>query len=132
MVPLVSPPRRLRRAPVLLAAALAALLAAPGGAAKVDALHIGTTGTLASEALGLTSGGGRYLRLFVEHQSRAAGKTLDTFFAKVTPEQNAEDALDDVVDGAVQAAVVDRAALEGYKRRKPGRFGQFKPVAQSK
>jgi ABC-type phosphate/phosphonate transport system substrate-binding protein len=36
-----------------------------------------------------------------------------------------------VVDGVVQAAAVDRAALEAYKRRKPGRFAQLKPIAHS-
>jgi ABC-type phosphate/phosphonate transport system substrate-binding protein len=36
-----------------------------------------------------------------------------------------------VVDGTVQAAVVDHAALEAYKRRKPGRFNQLKGVAKS-
>src|SRR5205823_14458272 len=35
------------------------------------------------------------------------------------------------VDGAVQAAVADRAALEAYKQRKPGRFKQIKEVAHS-
>jgi len=72
-----------------------------------------------------------FLRLFVERQSLAAGKTLETFFSKVTSPDNFEDAFDDVVDGGVQAAVADRAALEAYKHRKPGRFNQLKPVAQS-
>src|SRR5262249_38599769 len=31
----------------------------------------------------------------------------------------------------VKAAVADRAALDGYKRRKPGRFKQLKEVAHS-
>src|SRR5207248_2040164 len=52
--------------------------------------------------------------------------------SKVDPKENAEDALDDVVDGVVQATVVDRASLEAYKRRKPGRFNRLKPVAESK
>ncbi|MBI1914204.1 MAG: PhnD/SsuA/transferrin family substrate-binding protein [Planctomycetes bacterium] len=236
MVSLDTPPRRLRRASVLLACALTAFLAVPGGAAdrqpaKIDVLHIGTSGSLASDTsgekekgaletlqsfikdetglnndivrekswseladkmakgqfqlgvfqgyefawaqkkyadlkplavavnvhrypiayvivrradpakdfgglrgktLGLASGGGRYLNLFVERQSQAAGKKLDAFFAKVVTKENAEDALDDVVDGVIQATVVDRAALEAYKRRKPGRFNQLKPVAESK
>jgi hypothetical protein len=36
-----------------------------------------------------------------------------------------------VVDGVVQATVVDRAGLEAYKRRKPGRFTELKELARS-
>jgi ABC-type phosphate/phosphonate transport system substrate-binding protein len=75
--------------------------------------------------------GQRFLNLFVERQCEANGKKPDAFFSKITTPENAEDALDDVVDGVVQATVVDRAALEAYKRRKPARFEQLKPVAQS-
>jgi hypothetical protein len=39
-----------------------------------------------------------------------------------------EDALDAVVDGACQAAVVDGAAMDCYQHRKPGRFGNLKEI----
>jgi ABC-type phosphate/phosphonate transport system substrate-binding protein len=71
------------------------------------------------------------LRLFIESQTRAAGKTPETFFSKVNTDQNVEDALDDVVDKTVQAAAADRVALEAFKRRKPARFKQLKEVAHS-
>jgi ABC-type phosphate/phosphonate transport system substrate-binding protein len=78
------------------------------------------------------SGGPRFLRTFLEQQSK---KTSDTtaarFFAQIKSQENVEDALDDVVDGVVQAAVADRASLLAYKRRKPGRFKQLKQVAHS-
>jgi ABC-type phosphate/phosphonate transport system substrate-binding protein len=67
----------------------------------------------------------------VERQSQANGKELKTFFSRSTSPENVEDALDDAVDGVVQAAVVDRASLEAYKRRKPGRFNRLKEVAHS-
>jgi ABC-type phosphate/phosphonate transport system substrate-binding protein len=86
---------------------------------------------LRNQSLSLPATGKGFLRLFVERQSQAAGKTLDTFFSKVTSRDNFEDALDDVVDGVVQAAVADRAALEAYKQRKPGRFKQLKSVTHS-
>jgi len=73
----------------------------------------------------------RFLRLFVEHQCQAAGKKADTFFAKITSPESIEDALDDVVDGTTQATVIDRAALEAFKQRKPGRFKKLKEVAHS-
>ena len=44
---------------------------------------------------------------------------------------NAEAALDDLVDGETQAMVVDREALDCYKRRKPGRFGRLKELQKS-
>jgi ABC-type phosphate/phosphonate transport system substrate-binding protein len=45
---------------------------------------------------------------------------------------NAEDALDDLVDGKVDAAAVDRVAIDAFKRRKPGRFAQLKELIRSK
>jgi ABC-type phosphate/phosphonate transport system substrate-binding protein len=68
---------------------------------------------------------------FLEQQTQAMGKKPDAFFGKILKPGNAEDALDDVVDGVVGCAVVDRAALEAYKRRKPGRMAQLKDVVHS-
>src|SRR5262249_9243492 len=82
-----------------------------------------------SLSLPVTSHG--YLRLFVERRSEAGGKNPEAFFSTITSPDNVEDALDDVVDGKVQATVVDRAALAAYKRRKPGRFSRLKVVARS-
>ena len=86
---------------------------------------------LQGKALALPAGGGDYVRLFLDWQSQAQGKPADKFFSRVTTADNAEDALDDLVDGKVQAVAADRATLEAYKRRKPGRFNQLKQVAQS-
>jgi ABC-type phosphate/phosphonate transport system substrate-binding protein len=72
-----------------------------------------------------------FLRLFVEHQTQALGKEPKDFFSKITSVQNVEDALDDLVDGMIQAAAVDRAALEAFRQRKPGRFNKLKEVAKS-
>jgi len=70
------------------------------------------------------------LRLYLDHEAKAGGKP-ESFFSKVNTEQNVEDALDDVVDGTVVAAVADQAALEAFKRRKPARFKQLKELAHS-
>jgi ABC-type phosphate/phosphonate transport system substrate-binding protein len=72
-----------------------------------------------------------YLRLFVEQHAKASGQDAKDFFAKITAPDNVEDALDDAVDGIVQAAVVDNAALDAFKRRKPGRFAKLNEVAKS-
>ena len=87
---------------------------------------------LRGQSLGLPDTGQRHLRLFVERESQARGAEPDAFFSKISSPQNVEDCLDDVVDGTVQAAVVDHAALEAYKERKPGRFNQLKGVAKSR
>jgi ABC-type phosphate/phosphonate transport system substrate-binding protein len=75
--------------------------------------------------------GHRDLRLFIDRNCRALKKTPETFFSKVSVPHNVEDALDDVVDGQVQAIVVDQQVLEAYQRRKPGRFDQLKEVVRS-
>jgi ABC-type phosphate/phosphonate transport system substrate-binding protein len=81
------------------------------------------------QSFSIPAGGQRFLRMFLERQ--AGTEKLETFFSKVIAPDNVEDALDDVVDGLVQATVVDRAGLEAYKRRKPGRFKNLKEVAHS-
>jgi len=86
---------------------------------------------LQGQPLGLPATGQGYLQLFVERQAEAQGKKLEAFFPKIKSYENVEDALDDVVDGVVKATVSDRAGVEAYKRRKPGRFRQLKEVAQS-
>ncbi len=87
--------------------------------------------SLQGQALALPRVGQGQLGLFLERQSLTHGKAMDGFFARLTNPDNVEDALDDVVDGVVGAAVVDRVALEAYKRRKPGRFNRLKEVAHS-
>jgi len=86
---------------------------------------------LAGKSLALPDTGQRYLRLFVERESQTRGKEVNAYFSKVTFTENVEDCLDDVVDGKVDATVVDRSAVEAYKRRKPGRFDKLKDVAKS-
>jgi ABC-type phosphate/phosphonate transport system substrate-binding protein len=86
---------------------------------------------LAGQTLSIPATGQGYLRLYAERQAEAAGKKLDTFFSKVTAPDNVEDAIEEVLAGKVQATVVDRAGLETYKQRKPGRFKLLKPVAHS-
>jgi ABC-type phosphate/phosphonate transport system substrate-binding protein len=87
---------------------------------------------LQGQSVSLPDTGQPYLHLFAAQEAKAQNKDLKDFFSKTTAEQSVEDSLDNVVDGTVQAAVVDRAALEAYKQRKPGRFNKLKEVAKSK
>lgn len=86
---------------------------------------------LQGQSLAIPTSGPHFLKLFVDRECEANKKKTATFFSKVTTPESIEDALDDVVDGVVQATVVDQAALVAYKRRKPGRFKQIKEVAHS-
>jgi ABC-type phosphate/phosphonate transport system substrate-binding protein len=86
---------------------------------------------LKGQALVLPDSGQPFLRLFAQREARAQGKELSDFFAKIITQANVEDCIDDVVDGTVQAAVIDRAALEAFKQRKPGRFKKLKELAKS-
>jgi ABC-type phosphate/phosphonate transport system substrate-binding protein len=86
---------------------------------------------LKGQSLCLAAGIQPCLRLFLDRQCAAVGKKTEDFFSKVTTADNVEDALDDVVDGKVQATLIDGAALDAYKQRKPGRFKRLKDVVQS-
>jgi ABC-type phosphate/phosphonate transport system substrate-binding protein len=90
-----------------------------------------TFADLKGQSIAIPASGKSFLRLFVERQSEANGQKADKFFSQVTAPDNVEDALDAAVDGKVQAAVLDRAALEAYRQRKPGRFKRLKEVAHS-
>jgi ABC-type phosphate/phosphonate transport system substrate-binding protein len=68
--------------------------------------------------------------LYVHRYCRECDKDPERFFSKIATPPNAEEALDDVVDGVVHAVVIDSVSLECYKRRKPGRFVKLK-IAQS-
>jgi ABC-type phosphate/phosphonate transport system substrate-binding protein len=87
--------------------------------------------SLQGKVLAIPDLGGGLAALYVGHLAKQSGKSIDAFFSRRTTPQNVEDALDDVVDGVVQAAAVDRTGLEAYKRRKPGRFAKLKDVAHS-
>jgi ABC-type phosphate/phosphonate transport system substrate-binding protein len=69
--------------------------------------------------------------LFLERKCQATGVKMEDSFSKITRPDNVEAALDDLVDGTVQAAVVDEAAISSYKRRKPGRFAKLKELEKS-
>jgi ABC-type phosphate/phosphonate transport system substrate-binding protein len=69
--------------------------------------------------------------LFLERRCTPAGSTPEKKFSKVTTPSTAEDALDDVVDNEVQAAVIDAVDLEAYQKNKPGRAAKLKTLLKS-
>lgn len=87
--------------------------------------------SLQGKCLALPKGSREHCRVFLEKHCRDCGKEPAQLFGKITAPPNFEDALDDVVDGDVQACVVDGVALECFKRRKPGRFTRLRVAMQS-
>jgi ABC-type phosphate/phosphonate transport system substrate-binding protein len=72
-----------------------------------------------------------HCHLYLEHCCQLAGLEPEKFFAKITAPANVEDALDDLVDNLVQAALVDGTALDCYHRRKPVRFAKLRTLQRS-
>lgn len=69
-----------------------------------------------------------HCELFLKRQGSLCGTESAPAFSQLCRPSNAEDALDDVVEGKAQAAVIDGAGLECYQRRKPGRFARLKEL----
>jgi ABC-type phosphate/phosphonate transport system substrate-binding protein len=71
-------------------------------------------------------------RLFLENGCRqAAGLSAERFFTHFGTTANAEDALDDLVDGSGDALVVNEVAFDSYQRRKPARCTRLKIIQRS-
>lgn len=91
---------------------------------------IGDIRDLKGKAVALPHQSREHCHVFLERRCLKSGASVQKHCAKLTTPANAEDALDDVVEGVVQAAVIDGPALDCFKRRKPGRFAQLK-IAQT-
>jgi ABC-type phosphate/phosphonate transport system substrate-binding protein len=72
-----------------------------------------------------------HCQLFLERRCVKEGMTPAKFYAELTQPIDSENALDDVVDGTVQAAIIDGVALEAYKQEKPGRAKLLKILLES-
>lgn len=70
-------------------------------------------------------------RLYLNRRCRACGAPPQEFFAATKEPVSVEEALDEVVDGVAQVAIVDEAAVQMFQRRKPGRFARLKVIETS-
>jgi ABC-type phosphate/phosphonate transport system substrate-binding protein len=93
--------------------------------------RVASLNDLAGQSVSLPRGNREHCRFFIERQCRDHGKEVDKYFGRIVCHGNAEDALDDVVDGVVEAAVIDSVSLTGYERRKPGRYAKLREVVRS-
>lgn len=88
-------------------------------------------GDLHSKSLALPRGSREHSRLFLHRGCQACGRETVSHLARMTTPASIEEALEDVVDGSVQATVVDGVALDCYKRLKPGRYARLRVVQES-
>ena len=86
---------------------------------------------LKGSTLAQVRGSRAHCRIFCDHQTKAAGHDMDGYFSKLTTLNSAEEALDQVIDGTMNAAIVDGVTLDCYARAKPGRFAQLKELLKS-
>jgi ABC-type phosphate/phosphonate transport system substrate-binding protein len=86
---------------------------------------------LGAQTLALPRQTREHCLLFLHCRCRECKKEPQDFFSRISNPVSVEDALDDVVEGQIQATVVDSVALECYKVRKPGRFARLKVIQSS-
>jgi ABC-type phosphate/phosphonate transport system substrate-binding protein len=87
---------------------------------------------LKGKSLALPRGQRIHCQLFMERECQDCSQNRpEEFFSQVTKPPDIEAALDGLVDGRFQAAIVDVVGLDAYKQRKPARFGQIKIVQKS-
>ncbi len=92
---------------------------------------VNSCGDLKGKIIGLPAVSREHLHLYLERRCPALGSDPRTFFAEVNRPSDPEEALDDVVNGRSQAAIVDRAALDSFQESKPARAAKLRVLQQS-
>jgi ABC-type phosphate/phosphonate transport system substrate-binding protein len=90
-----------------------------------------TCADLKGKAIALPADSREHCRLFFDRRCVAPGCCAEKFFGRVNSPTNVEDALDDVVDGKLDALVVDVLTLEAYQKLKPGRAARLRTLRRS-
>lgn len=93
--------------------------------------HVTSLAGLQGKSLALPFQSRVHCRMIVERRCQCCGQPPRSYFSQLTTPGNQEEALDDVVDGLVQATVVDGRALDSFHDRKPGRWAKLKVVQES-
>jgi len=86
---------------------------------------------LKGKTLALARHSREHLFLFLERRCAGDGKEAREFFGKITRPNDAEDALDDVVEAMVHAALVDYTQLDAYRTAKPEHFAKLRVLLKS-
>jgi len=86
---------------------------------------------LAGQSIAMPARSREHCRLFFERRCVRPGTTPEKFYREVTAPDYTDDALDDVIDGKIQAAVVDALALESFRKLKPLRATRLRVLVES-
>jgi ABC-type phosphate/phosphonate transport system substrate-binding protein len=86
---------------------------------------------LKGQKVAIPRGTREHCRLFLTRRLHGIGHKQDKFFAAETTPINVATALDDVINGKVQATVVDGAAWDNFKWLNPVRANKLKTLMQS-
>jgi ABC-type phosphate/phosphonate transport system substrate-binding protein len=86
---------------------------------------------LEGRIIAVPTGNVQHCQLFFDRSCKALGTTPDKFFSRVSRSASVEEALDEVVDGQADAAIIDGTGLDCYLRRKPGRGAQIRELVRS-
>jgi ABC-type phosphate/phosphonate transport system substrate-binding protein len=86
---------------------------------------------LSGKAVALPRQSRQHCHCFIDRRCLGCGQPAKSYLSKIATPADAEDALDDVVDGTVQAAIVDGTALERYRRDKEGRAAKLRVAIES-
>jgi ABC-type phosphate/phosphonate transport system substrate-binding protein len=94
--------------------------------------NISSFASLKGKAVALPQRSKSHVRLFLEKNCAEAGRCdAKDFLGKITRPSGVEDALNDILLGNVQAAVVDSLGLEYYAADKPGCYSGLKVIQVS-
>src|SRR5262249_37513111 len=87
---------------------------------------------LRGREIGLPNLSREHCWLFLERRCVPPDQTTDKFFSRVSRPRDAAYAIDDVIDGTLQAAVIDDADLTTYRKQYPEHFTKIKVLLSSK
>ncbi len=92
---------------------------------------VNACGDLKGKTIGLPAVSREHLHLYLERRCPALGSDPQKFFARVHRPSDPEEALDDLITGRSEAAIVDRLALDSYQRSKPELAAKLRVLQQS-
>lgn len=94
--------------------------------------NAGTTYTdLEGKTVAIPKNSREHARLYFERRCVKPGMSAEKFYRKLTIPTDAEEALDDVVAGRAQAAVVDVVSLEAYRKARPEEARSLRSMQES-
>lgn len=86
---------------------------------------------LKGRVIGLPNLSREHCWLFLERRCTPANQTPDRFYSRISRPRDACYAIDDVIDGTLQATIIDDADLSAYRKQYPEFCNKVKSLIQS-